>query len=122
MSQKSDGKPVFQTLKRASVLLLILCILGGAASYLISRAVDSKLSEITGNFVSSIKKGYGLDLRLSGMKTSLLPPSVKLDSAELSNAGSSVLKLKSCAVRKLSFSSQMEPEIFCVPSSGSDCA
>lgn len=47
------------------------------------------------------------------MKTSLLPPSVKLDSAELSNAGSSVLKLKSCAVRKLSFSSQMEPEIFC---------
>ena len=113
MSQKSDGKPVFQTLKRASVLLLILCILGGAASYLISRVVDSKLSEITGNFVSSIKKGYGLDLRLSGMKTSLLPPSVKLDSAELSNAGSSVLKLKSCAVRKLSFSSQMEPEIFC---------
>ncbi|MBO4440671.1 transglycosylase domain-containing protein [bacterium] len=113
MSQKSDGKPVFQTLKRALVLLLILCILGGAASYLISRAVDSKLSEITGNFVSSIKKGYGLDLRLSGMKTSLLPPSVKLDSAELSNAGSSVLKLKSCAVRKLSFSSQMEPEIFC---------
>ena len=47
------------------------------------------------------------------MKTSLLPPSVKLDSAELSNAGSSVLKLKSCAVRKLSFSSQMGPEIFC---------
>lgn len=113
MSQKSDVKQSSQTLKRALALLLIVGILGGAGSFMISRAASSKLNEFTENFAKSIKKGYGLDLRLSGLKASLLPPRVKFDSAGLSNAGSDVLKLKGCVVGKLSLSSQMEPEIVC---------
>ena len=113
MSQKSEVKPVSQSLKRALALLLAVGILACAGSYLISRAASSKLSEITGNFANNIKESYGLVLRLSETSVSLLPPSVRFDSAELFNGASAVLKLKGCTIKKLSLSSSMEPEIFC---------
>jgi len=113
VSQKSEVKPVSQSLKRALALLLAVGILACAGSYLISRAASSKLSEITGNLANNIKESYGLVLRLSETSVSLLPPSVRFDSAELFNAASAVLKLKGCTIKKLSLSSSMEPEIFC---------